>query len=108
MIAESIVVTAEPAEIAVAFGNDKVRLLMEVVPVAAPILTAVAAPAKFMVVAVVFSRLATVWVVVIVPPLALIVPEVVTFPVRVEVPSIVRVPLVWIFPALLIVTPVSP
>jgi len=65
---------AEVAFNAVAFGKDKVALLMVVVPVAAPKFNAVAAPPTFRVVAVVLNRFPVVWLVATVPPLALIVP----------------------------------
>lgn len=79
-MAESIEVMAEIAEIAVAFGKERVRLLMAVVPVAAPILTVVASPAMFSVVAEVLKMLAEAAVVVIFPPFTAMSPPVVIFP----------------------------
>jgi len=84
-------------------------LLTVVVPVEAPMLTAVASPPMFTVVAFVLNRVAIpVEVVVISAPLTAKSAAAVTFPVKVDVPSTVNVPLAWMFPVLLIETPVEP
>ena len=91
--AESIVVTAPAALIAVAFGKLKVALLIVAVPVAAPKARVVAAPPMFKVVAPVLNRLPVVLVVVTEPPLTATLAAAVTLPVRVDVPSMVKLPL---------------
>ena len=80
MIAESIVVTALAALIAVAFGNAKVRLLMVAVPEFLPIVKVVAALPRFIVVAPLLKRLPVDAVVEIVPPFTATLPEVVILP----------------------------
>src|ERR1700728_1971732 len=92
MTAESIVVTALAALIAVAFGRERVVLLIVVVPVFLPMLTVVAAPPRLTVVAVVLNRLPVVEVVESVPPLTAALPEVVILPVATIVPLVEILP----------------
>ncbi len=108
--AESMVVTAEPAEMEVAFGNAKVKFLILVVPVAAPMVTVVAALPMFKVVAVVLKRLAVVLAAIrseVAAPFTVIPFWAVTAPVSVDAPSIVRVPAAETFPALVRLIPVE-
>jgi len=79
-MAESIVVTALPALIAVAFGSERVAFLIEAVPVAAPIFKVVAPSAKLTVVAVLSIKLKVDADVVSEPPLTATFPAVVILP----------------------------
>ena len=90
-------------------GPETERLLLTVVnPSMTPRLREVAEPPKLRVVAIEFSRLNVVCVVVRSPPLIAMSPAVVTFPVRVDIPSTVSVPFVEMFPALVMDVPVDP
>ena len=93
--AESMVVTALAAEMAVALGRARVKLLIEVVPVVAPKVTVVAALPIFKVVAVVLKRFPVVWVVANVPELALILPVAVMVP-SVEIFPFAPVKVKWV------------
>ena len=87
MIALSMVVTALPALIAVAFGRDRTWLLIVKVPVLDPATMVLAAPPIFKPVALALNRLAVpTAVVAIVPELAL------TLPTTARVPPIVTAP----------------
>ena len=86
--------------------TDKL-LLMLVVPVVAPRLSAVAAPPMLRVVAPVLNRFAVEAVVEIVPPFTARLEAAVTSPVRVDVESIVSEPLACMLPVFEIVTPVE-
>ena len=73
----------------VALAKLTVALLIVAVPVAAPKLSVVAAPPMLREVAIVFSKLKDVWVVVRSPPLIAVSPEVVMFPVAPAIDQLV-------------------
>ena len=86
IVTELKLAAAFGALMVVALGSERVRLLMDAVPVVAPIFNVVAAPPMFKVVAVVLKRFPVVAVVAIVPEFAF------TLPVNVDTPVTPRVP----------------